>query len=256
MTPSRLNFSLFVTAILVLFASCGAPPPEPQAEAPSTVEPESAPEILTSGLGVDISHHQDTVDWETLSSSADFAFIKASGGLDYTDPMFPDNWRASAKSGMLRGAYHFYYTNDDPIEQAKWFLSHLSSDDWGDLPPVLDIESHSLKNDLKPGALDDQILKWLRRVEAVTGHRPIIYTGANFAAEYLTDTLLQRYPLWLAQYEVDTPRVPTIWAESGWTFWQFSSNDSLPGVKTAVDHSRYQASPTLTLTRTPAASTR
>lgn len=257
MTKSPFRLLPFATALALLFNSCGdavQPPAPSHSDAPAV--PERAPEILTSGLGVDISHHQDTVDWTVLSGAADFAFIKASGGLDYTDPMFPDNWRASAKADIPRGAYHFYYTNDDPIAQAKWFLSHLSSDDWGDLPPVLDIESHSLKNDLKPEALDGQILKWLRRVEAVTGQRPIIYTGANFAAEYLTDTLLQRYPLWLAQYDVDTPRVPNIWAESGWTFWQFSSNDSLPGIKTAVDHSRYQASPTLTLTKAASTETR
>jgi lysozyme len=83
----------------------------------------------------------------------------------------------------------------------------------------------------------------------VTGHRPIIYTGANFASQYLTDTLLKRYPLWLAQYGVDTPSVPMIWADAGWTFWQFSEADTIAGVKTKVDHSRYQASPALTLTK-------
>lgn len=248
-SPSPSPFlPLFLSLFTVFsFWGCGdsqpasTPKPEPAAE--------KAPELLLEGLGVDVSHHQDSVDWPALAQAADFAFIKASGGLDYTDPMFAHNWRSSAKSDMPRGAYHFYYTNDDPIEQAHWFLSHLSSDDYGDLPPVLDIESHSLKNKLTPDTLDAQILKWLRRVEAVTGHRPIIYTGANFASTYLTDTLLKRYPLWLAQYGVDTPSVPMIWAESGWTFWQFSEADTIAGVKTKVDHSRYKASPALTLTK-------
>ena len=255
MTKSVFSASalLWAGSHLMGCATAEAPPPPSASEgatpAPHTLESAVPRDTLYEGIGVDISHHQDTVDWPLLAGATDFAFVKASGGLDYTDPMFPHNWRASAASGLPRGAYHFFYTNDDPVQQAIWFLSHLSSDDWGDLPPVLDIESHSLQSDLTPEDLDGQILRWLRRVEAVTGQRPIIYTGANFAAQYLTDTLLQRYPLWLAQYEVDTPRVPEIWAENGWTFWQFSAKDSLPGVRTQVDHSRYRASPTLTLAR-------
>jgi lysozyme len=240
--------AISAAAFAGLFAcqSGTAPAPPLLAEA-DPVAP--AVEILASGHGVDISHHQDTVNWSELATATDFAFIKATGGLDYTDPLFQANWKASAAAGMPRGAYHFYYTNDDPIQQATWFLSHFSDGDWGDLPPVLDIESHSLQNDLTPTELDGQIQDWLQHVERTTGHRPIIYTGANFAAEYLTDTLLQRYPLWLAQYEVDTPRVPGIWEDAGWTFWQFSSSDSLPGVATRVDHSRYQASPAFSLSR-------
>ena len=63
-------------------------------------------------------------------------------GNSITDPQFKANWKNSA--GLLpRGAYHFFRTNLDPIQQAKLFITTIESLDmkgWGELPMVVDVE--------------------------------------------------------------------------------------------------------------------
>ena len=43
--------------------------------------------------GIDVSHHQVTIDWEEISKQGiDFAFIKATEGGDHMDSLFCQNW--------------------------------------------------------------------------------------------------------------------------------------------------------------------
>ena len=59
--------------------------------------------------GIDISHHQQMIDWEALKSEyIRFIFIKATEGGDYQDPLFAENCNNAKKTGFVRGAYHFY----------------------------------------------------------------------------------------------------------------------------------------------------
>lgn len=42
-----------------------------------------------------------------------------------------------------------------------------------------------------------------------------------------------RYPLWVAEYGVSSPKLPSGW--TGWTFWQYSETGTVAGVSGAVD---------------------
>ncbi len=184
-------------------------------------------------LGIDVSHHSGDVDWKKVESQGyRFAYLKASEGVDDPDPRFEEHWRALEGSGIRRGAYHFYVTEDDPDDQARLFLSQVVGLEPGDLPPVVDIES--LGHGTGPG-LATRLQRFLDRVEAELGTIPIIYTSPRFWNEHLAPSFA-RYPLWVAEYEVDQPTVPKGWSD--WHFWQFQGDAAIDGVEKQADLSR------------------
>jgi lysozyme len=188
-----------------------------------------------SPQGIDVSHIQQTVDWNAVRQAGKvFAFIKATEGITYTDPKFATNWSGAKAAGLLRGAYHFYETNDDPTAQADNFLSAVQLEP-GDLPPVVDIER------TKSGESASQIVQdlqtWLDLVEQATGRVPIIYTSPGYWNSLATSAF-GRYPLWVAEYGVKSPKPVAGWA--GWTFWQSSESGTVSGISGSVDLDVFQ----------------
>jgi len=90
--------------------------------------------------GIDVSHYQSRVSWSTISPSAvQFAFVKATEGIDYKDSLFDYNWAELGRTGIRKGAYHFFRPNLPPGEQARHFARTVKLSA-GDMPPVLDVE--------------------------------------------------------------------------------------------------------------------
>ena len=59
--------------------------------------------------GVDVSHHQGAIDWESFSKGGNvFAIIKATEGGDHRDKNFSFNWKEAQKFNVVVGAYHYY----------------------------------------------------------------------------------------------------------------------------------------------------
>lgn len=175
-------------------------------------------------FGIDVSHHQGTIDWDTLLSSSavspsiDFVFVKATEGINWIDPEWEKNRTALKKNNMRHGAYHFYQSTTSATKQAKHFLNvwQPGSDD---LPPVLDIEI-----DFNPASQqEDAINTWLKIVENTSGFRPIIYCSFDDYQRYYKH-LFSEHPFWLAAYSkhlriADMPNV---------LYWQFTEKAALP----------------------------
>ena len=194
----------------------------------------------TSGTihGIDVSHHQDTINWDKVKEfGITFVFVKATEGIDYLDTLFNHNWQNVSGNNMIRGAYHFYISEDDPVTQAHWFVSNVKSFD-GILPPVIDVERAGHKN-VTVEEYQKKLKIHLEEVEKLTGRQPLIYSSPNFAAKYLTEEYFGKYKLWIAEYGVDEPRIPPVWQTEGWHFWQDSFQASVPGVPKKVDRNRY-----------------
>src|SRR5688572_6792170 len=59
-------------------------------------------------LGVDVSHHQNAIDWSKVVDSGHvFAFHKATEGATFTDDRYASNREAVAAESIPFGAYHF-----------------------------------------------------------------------------------------------------------------------------------------------------
>lgn len=181
--------------------------------------------------GIDVSHFQGTVNWSAVrSAGTGFAFAKATEGITYQDPQFANNWFGMQAAGVLRGAYHFYEGNDDPVAQANNFIKTVGALAASDLPPVIDIEAFG--GAASSAALIAGVQTWLNTVEQALGRTPMIYTGTSFWDEYM-NSQFSKYPLWVAEYGVSQPRLPIGWTT--WTFWQNSQSGTVTGVNGAVD---------------------
>jgi lysozyme len=182
--------------------------------------------------GIDVSHYSGAVDWTKVKAAGyTFAFAKATEGMDDKDPMFAVYWPAMKKAGLIRGAYHFYVTEDDPEKQAQFFIQTVKLKK-GDLAPVVDIEI--LGKDTKPG-LASRFRTFLDILEKHYGIRPIIYTERNFWNRNLDNTF-GSFPLWLAEYDVESPRLPLGW--STYYLWQWKGDAQVPGVEKTADLSK------------------
>lgn len=211
----------------------------------SRVDTHYTPGEVTA-LGIDVSHHSGTVDWEAIKSqSYRFAYIKASEGVDNPDAMFATNFAGARAAGLAYGAYHFYVTEDDPHAQAQLFARQLKPDP-GTLPPAVDVEVLGAHTE---GDMTDTLLAFLQALEAEVGVKPVIYTTSRFWDQHYRPAF-SSYPLWMAEYGVKMPKVPFGW--DNWVFWQHAADRTVPGVEKNADISLLHPSIQLDSLLTPA----
>ena len=182
--------------------------------------------------GIDVSRYQKNINWKLVEEmevdgvKIGFAFMKATEGLASTDRHFKRNWKNAEKTGVARGAYHFFIASRSGKEQAVHFLNNVDLKE-GDLPPVLDVEQ---MNGVSVSTLRQRVADWLQIVEKAYGVKPIIYTNANFYEKNLAGRF-DKYPLWVAHYLVkDKPRI-----KRNWHFWQHSETGRVNGISARVD---------------------
>lgn len=189
--------------------------------------------------GLDVSHFQGTIDWSQVAQAGyAFAFIKATEGISFVDPKFATNWAGAKAAGLLRGAYHFFEGNADAQQQAENFLNTVVLEP-GDLPPVLDVESSSASAQVPTATIIEGVTAWLQAVQQATSRTPILYTDNSYWKSLATDQF-SAYPLWIAEYGVASPAVPSGW--TSWAFWQLSQSGEVPGIATATDLDLFQGS--------------
>ena len=110
---------------------------------------------------------------------------------------------------------------------------------------MLDLET---ANGLDPVSLSSWAQTWLSQVTAATGVRPIIYTNPKFWSTSMANTdwfARNGYSvLWIAHWtKASQPAVPAGgWAGNGWSFWQYSSAGTVPGISGPVDLDRFNGS--------------
>ncbi len=184
--------------------------------------------------GVDVSTYQGTVNWASVKSSGRvFAFTRVSDGTTHPDGTFATNWAGIKNAGLLRGAYQFFRPGEDPNAQADLLIAKVGKLGAGDLPAVLDLET---VDGVAAATLQARAKAWLQRVEQGTGKKPIVYT-ANFMSSAI-GTSLGAYPLWVANYGVTCPTMPS--GFTAWKFWQSSSTGNVSGISGAVDLDEFQ----------------
>ena len=185
--------------------------------------------------GIDVSKWNGDVDWRTVrKSGVSFVFIKATEGSDRIDPKFDDHWRSAAAADILHAPYHFYYFCSTADAQADWFIRNVPKESMH-LPPVLDVEWNNTSKtcQYRPNAetVRSEMKRFMDRIEAYYGKRPIIYTSVDFHRDNL-EGAFQDYHFWVravAQHPEE------IYPERRWAFWQYTSTGIIPGIKGQTD---------------------
>ncbi|UZD24132.1 glycoside hydrolase family 25 protein [Algoriphagus halophytocola] len=187
-------------------------------------------------LGIDVSHFQGNINWEEIKADEiTFAYDKATQGASFKDPDYAQNKRGAHEVGLAHGSYHFFTSDADPMDQAALFIATIDYTS-GDMPPVLDLEQGGIVGTVKTSEFQDDVLSFLLEIERKLGIKPIIYTNHPFGNEYLDNPKFSEYGLWIAEYEVDTPKIPKTWEEKGWLIWQRSERGKVQGAMGNVDH--------------------
>ncbi len=191
--------------------------------------------------GIDVSHwNGDIVADIDKMDDLTFGICKATQGISYVDPDFAQNFKTLQQKGLIFGAYHFYISSDDPKTQADHYYHTIAGDDKPlQMACIVDIEAGSIdKKGITAEAIQKDLFTFLDHIESLSGRTPIIYTGYSFANEYLTDTKLSKYPLWLAEYSGgQSPMIPTVWKDKGYMIWQKTDRHDLNSNE--VDYDQY-----------------
>ncbi|GAB3218908.1 lysozyme [Glycomyces halotolerans] len=240
-TPRRRGLRgaivLFASIVLTAAAVAVASPAQAQTRVP----------------GIDVSHYQGSINWNSVRSSGiQWAYIKATEGTSYKDPRFNANYPNAYHAGVIRGAYHFARPNySSGSAQANYFASNGGawSADNRTLPGVLDIEhnpSGSSCYGLSTTQMRNWILSFYNTYKSRTGRDVVIYTTAswwNSCTGNWTGMRL-RSPLWVAHWGVSSPRLPAGWSSTTWTFWQYTSTGRVSGISGNVDRNYFNGSRT------------
>jgi lysozyme len=180
--------------------------------------------------GVDVSSHQEAIDWRALTGSGvKFAYIKASEGADFRDERFAANWRDSASAGIKRGAYHYFTLCKPGAAQAHNFISVVPTERDA-LPHAVDVEQkHACRDGPTITDVPRELTTFMDMLEAHYGRRPLIYTTGEFNQNHLDGALLQE-KYWLRNLFAQPD-----FRRDAWVIWQYRHDGKKPGVQGPVD---------------------
>ncbi len=209
-----------------------------------------SPVAAQKPIGIDTSHWNGVINWAVVATNGiKFAFTKATESNWYADDTLDANMANARAAGILIGPYHFARpTNNTATAQADFFVSvagkYMTN---GFLRPVLDLEVEG--SALGKTAMSTWANTFCNRVKTLTGVSPIIYTGQDFALNYLNITVTN-WPVWIATWPCGscvwpcpapcTPDVqnanPSCTPWTKWAFWQYAGEvTSLPGCPSTTD---------------------
>jgi GH25 family lysozyme M1 (1,4-beta-N-acetylmuramidase) len=180
-------------------------------------------------IGIDVSHWEGQIDWQTASQVIGFAYYKCTDGLSFVDDTFEANRAACDQVGLAHAPYHYFQPGLDPLAQADHFIQTAGK---GFKKYIVDVEEDANADN----NLSGDLLTYLLRVFMLTGIRPVIYTSPGFWNEHLRPA-----PAWTKNYELivahytaaHLPTVPVGW--NNWSIWQFSDYYFVPGCSCEVD---------------------
>lgn len=197
------------------------------------IENKHEPELVSAGSGrpyvwgIDISHHQKSVLWDTLvlRNKPDFIFLKATEGSTHVDSKYAAYQKKSREYKIPVGAYHFFSYQTSGKTQAANFIKHANLKK-GDLIPVLDVEFR--KNMQTKEWNIAEIKAFCKEIKQKYGVNPIIYCECDYYKKYLQKDF-DDYHYWIS----DLYREP----RCNYVFWQYTDKGLVHGIG-KIDNNR------------------
>ena len=193
---------------------------------------------VLSRLGVDVSDHNEWVDWETVADQGiTFAFVRLGyrgmgDGELYYDDYYEANLDGARAAGLDVGAYFFSQavSVEEAVQEADLALSLLDGRSL-DLPVVFDHEApegSSRAADISSEDLTAAAVAFCERIEAA-GYRTMVY-GNQYDLERFDRAQLGDRPIWYAEYTWQ----PTATYE--FAYWQFAAaENAIEGIPGEAD---------------------
>lgn len=185
--------------------------------------------------GVDVANHQRSVDWTAARGGGiEFAYIKATEGIGYVDPLLDQHWNGARAAGLYTGLYHYARPDTNaPESDAKHFatqLTRLGAARPGVLPPCLDIEENA------PVDMVDWCVRFIRKVRELTNYGPmLVYASTSWWNTQLASGswLDSQTWAWVAHYG-RAPGNPG-WRNDRAVMHQYTSDGTIAGYSGRID---------------------
>jgi len=202
------------------------------------------PEFIGSGYdvlrGIDVSDHQNYINWTDVAASGiDFAYIRVGwrgyteGGL-YQDDYFEYNIRSATEAGLDVGVYMFSQavTVQEAFEEANFVLERISGYNVS-LPIVYDWEkvedSNARTADLSMSTRTDCAVAFCEAIKNA-GYEPCVYFNRNIGYYGYDLTRLTDYEFWFSLPEQGFPNF-----YYACDMWQYSFSETVPGIEGPTD---------------------
>ncbi len=190
-------------------------------------------------VGIDVSSHQQTIDWPKVAQSGvELVMVRAGyRGYGKTGKLVEDerarwNMANARAAGLEVGAYFFSQaiTVEEAQEEARMLLGILQGQDIT-LPVVYDweyISTEARTANVDARTLTDCAIAFCTIVEEA-GYTPMVYFNKYQSNHLMYLAELKQYQFWLAWYSdrMDFPYRLRM--------WQYSDKGTVPGITTDVD---------------------
>ncbi|MFT8318613.1 MAG: GH25 family lysozyme [Sporolactobacillus sp.] len=205
--------------------------------------PSDPPTTASSQFGIDISHYQNTVDFNAIKQDGNsFIITKATDGTSAPDAYFERNSVGASHAGLTVDAYHFLRANSPEAarNEANHFattVKNVAAKDGVHFQYLfVDVE---INNAGGKAALTNSVLAFLDQMRANGLNQLGIYSDMSF---FNTDLNLPqitqaqpaqpKFLIWVARYRgQETYLGPGFSAD----IWQYTSSGHASGVVGAVD---------------------
>lgn len=176
--------------------------------------------------GLDISHHQDKVNWTRVDKKYKFIVLKATEGQNFLDSDFSYNWNNARLNGFTVGAYHFFSMLSSGSAQADFYISKVPYSE-RTLPPIIDLE-------IPTKYPKEQVLKELKdmtdKLEKHYKKRVIFYVTYYTYEAYIKGEFPNN-KLWIR----DIKFIPNLEEYDRWVIWQVSNRGRVFGIPGFTD---------------------
>ena len=201
--------------------------------------PSYAGQGLTMRRGIDVSDHQQDIDWQAVADyGIEFAIIRCgyrsySEGSLHEDNRFRQNIQGALDAGLDVGVYFFSQaTNILEAAEEAVFTVRLIEDYNVTLPVFFDWENIGVEaartDNLDGETLTACCLEFCELVKAA-GYEPGMYSYLNLAYYIYQLDKLQGITLWMG----DPGTKPIFYFDH--RFWQYSYTATVPGIGVDVD---------------------
>ena len=199
-------------------------------------------------IGIDVSKHNGSIDWEQVKKSGiQFAIIRAGyrgygeAGNMVEDPYFVQNMNGAIANGIKVGVYYFSQaiTVEEAIQEAEATLRMIQDNGFAgklSLPIVIDTEASGGRADSMTKEQRTTVVKAFCERIKQAGYTPMVYANKSWLKNNLIMSELEQYEVWVAHYvKTDDPiNNPTDY-DGRFEIWQYTSEGSVPGVSGNVD---------------------
>lgn len=190
-------------------------------------------------LGVDVSEHQGSIDWQKVADDGiEFAYIRI-GCRGYTegsiieDANFEANFKGAQKAGLKVGVYFFSQatTEAEATEEAEYVLKKLDGEKVN-LPVAFDHETvnsnEARANEIEGAELVACADAFSKVIEGA-GYRTMLYGNYSDLGRFGGEKLVSS-TIWFAEYNAPSPAV-----NFDIVIWQYANNGIVDGISNRAD---------------------